>query len=269
MIEKIKIAELTSEEARQNLNTQAVLLIPMGSLEDQGTHAPMGDYMAADAVALDIAAGARKAGVPTFVAPVIPFGGKDYFESSLGGVSLRYETLKMLLDDMFACFTRHGLNRILIINGHGGNVGPISDVALKWRQSHGIFIASMYLWQIGYGLLPKILGSEKARQSSGHGADPLTSVGMHYFPQFLRPDLMRKPTPDLKVGGVDVGGFGTLRYGGALFQAPIEANENAPDGVWGGDPHLCSAETGAALVAALVDLGVGFIKDHVARNFAS
>lgn len=267
MIEKIRTAELTSEEARRHLTGEAVLLIPMGSLEDQGTHAPMGDYMAADAVALDIARAARAQGVPTFVAPVIPFGGKDFFESSHGGVSLRHETVVAILDDMFGCFIRHGLKKILIINGHGGNVAPITEVALRWRQSHGVFIASMYLWQISYGLLQKMFGAERAAQSAGHGADPLTSVGMHYFPQFLRPDLMRKPTSGLKVGSVDVGGYGTVLYSGVLFQAPTEAAENAPDGVWGGDPHLCSAETGAALVAQLVEIGAGFVKEHVARDF--
>ena len=87
MIEKIRIAELTSEEARQELTSEAVVLLPMGSLEDQGIHAPMGDYMAADLMAMEIAKTAREDGVPTFVAPVIPFGGKDYFESSHGGMA--------------------------------------------------------------------------------------------------------------------------------------------------------------------------------------
>ncbi len=267
MIEKIKLSELTSEEARQFLTEDAVLLVPMGSLEDQGTHAPMGDYLAAEAVAMDIAREARRQGVPTFVAPVIPFGGKDFFESSHGGVSLRYSTIVAILDDMFGCFVRHGLRRILIINGHGGNVAPITEVSLNWRQSHGVFIASMYLWQISYGLLQKMFGPERAAQSAGHGADPLTSVGLHYFPELLRRDLMRKPSQDRTVGGVKVGGYGTLLYGGVLFQAPTEAAENAPDGVWGGDPALCSAETGAALVEELVRIGAGFVKDHVAPGF--
>lgn len=268
MIEKIRTAELTSEEARQHLNGEAVILLPMGSLEDQGTHNPMGDYMAADALALDIARVAREQGTPTFVAPVIPFGGKDYFESSHGGVSLRHTTLVSVLDDVFGCFVRHGLTKILIINGHGGNVAPITEVTLKWRQTHNVFISSMYLWQISSGLLQNMFGPERAAASSGHGADPLTSVVMHYFPEFVRVDLMRGATKGLMVRGADVGGAGgTLLYQGALFQAPTEASEHAPDGVWMGDPHLCSPDTGAALVTQLARLGAGFIKDHVSRGF--
>ncbi|NVK61933.1 MAG: creatininase family protein, partial [Rhodobacteraceae bacterium] len=65
MIDKIRMAELTSEEARQELTSEAVVLLPMGSLEDQGIHAPMGDYLAADLMAMEIAKAAREGGVST------------------------------------------------------------------------------------------------------------------------------------------------------------------------------------------------------------
>lgn len=267
MTEKLKIAELTSEEARQYLTDEAVILLPMGSLEDQGTHAPMGDYLAAEAVALDIARAARAEGVPTFIAPVIPFGGADYFGSSHGGIAISQSTLVALLDDMFASLARHGLTKVLVINGHGGNVGPINEVALKWRQTNGMFVASMYLWQISYELLKDILGPEAAAKSSGHGGDPLTSIGLHYYPEILRMDLKQAPPVGQKALGVDVAGFAALKYDGARLQAPIEAIETAPHGVWGGDPKHCSAETGKALSERLVRIGAGFIRDHVATGF--
>lgn len=268
MTDKLKIAELTSGEAHEHLNEDAVILLPMGSIEDQGTHAPMGDYMAADCVALDIARTARTEGVPTFVAPVIPFGGRDSFFSSHGGMSIRAATLSALLGDIIDSLTEHGLSKIMIINGHGGNVAPIAEVTLKLRLEKGVFIPSMYLWQISYQLLRQILGEEGAAKSSGHGADPLTSVGLHYFPEFLRMDLMNAPQTGLIARGVNVTGFGSITYGGAVFQAPTTAKEAAPDGIWGGDPKYCSADTGGKLVAQLVEIGAGFIRDHVASGFA-
>lgn len=266
MISKLKLAELTSQEARDSLDGDAVVLLPMGSLEDQGVHAPMGDYLAAERVALDIAAAARTAGVATFVAPVLPFGGRDYFDSSHGGISIRHSTLVSLLDDMLGCLTRHGLTKVLILNGHGGNVPAITDVALRWRQQHGVVVLSMYLWQIAYELLKDILGPEQAAKSSGHGGDPLTSVGLHYFPDILRPDLMAPPPQGLTALGLDVAGYGALSYAGARIQAPIEAAETAPHGVWGGDPRLSSAETGAELARRLTEIGAGLIREHIARG---
>ena len=267
MIDKLKMQELTAQEARENLTEEAVILLPMGSLEDQGVHAPMGDYLGAEAVALDMARAARNEGVPTFVAPVIPFGGKDYFDSSHGGISIRQSTLTALLDDMIDSLVKHGLRKLLIINGHGGNVPAIVEVTARWRETEGLFIPSMYLWQIAYELLKEILGPETAAKSSGHGGDPLTSIGLHHYPDILRPDLMRPPATSGSVRGVDIGGFGAIKYDGAKIQAPVLAAETAPDGIWMGDPQFSSAETGRQLTERLCQIGAGLIRDHVSRGF--
>ncbi|MBT0957464.1 creatininase family protein [Alphaproteobacteria bacterium KMM 3653] len=265
--EKLKIAELTSEESRQFLTKDAVVLLPMGSLEDQGTHAPMGDYLGAECVTMDMARAAREMGVPTFVAPSIPFGGEDYFGSTHGGIAISQTTLVALLEDIFRTLTRHGITKIMIVNGHGGNVTAITSVTQKLRRETGIFIPSMYLWQISYELLKEILGPEAAAKSSGHGGDPLTSIGLHYYPEILRLDMRQKPSTSGKVRGVDVGGINAIRYGGAKIQAPVEAIEAAPHGVWGGDPVHSSAETGKALSERLVSIGAGLIRDHVSNGF--
>jgi len=267
MTDKLKIAELTSGEAREHINEDTVILLPMGSLEDQGTHAPMGDYMAADCVALDIARAARAEGVPTFVAPVIPFGGRDGFISSVGGMTLTASTLSAVLEDVLGNLIQHGLKKIMIINGHGGNVAPIAEVTLRLRQAEGVFIPSLYLWQVAYQVLRQIMGEDAAAKSSGHGANPLTSVGLHYFPELLRLDMLGTPETGLTARGVTVNGFGTIVYDGAVMQAPVTAKEAAPDGVWGGNPELCNAETGKALADRLVAIGAGFIRDHVAKGF--
>ena len=125
----------------------------------------------------------------------------------------------------------------------------------------------MYLWQIAYKLLVEIHGAKEAEKSSGHGADPLTSVGLYYFPELLRSDLMRSPQKELHSFGLKVTGFGQITYENAIFQAPVLASETAPDGVWGGDPKYCSAETGKILVDRLVKIGSGFIRDHVTKGF--
>ena len=268
MTDKLKMQELTSQEAREQLTQDAVILLPMGSLEDQGVHAPMGDYLGAEAVALDMARAARREGVATFVAPAVAFGGKDYFDSSHGGISLRLSTLTALLDDMIDSLVQHGLRKILIVNGHGGNVPAITEVTARWRRTAGLFIPSMYLWQIAYELLKDILGPEMAAKSSGHGGDPLTSIGLHHYPDILRPDLMQPPAAMGTVLGMEIGGFGAIRYAGAKIQAPVTAAETAPDGIWMGDPQFSSAETGRLLTERLCEIGAGLIRDHIAGGFA-
>jgi creatinine amidohydrolase len=65
--------------------------------------------------------------------------------------------------------------------------------------------------------------------------------------------------------GLTVSGFGTIRFEGADMAVPLELDETAPNGVWHGDPALCSAATGAALVEKLTELGARFVA-HVVAN---
>jgi creatinine amidohydrolase len=264
---KVRMSELTAGEARAVYARNPVILLPMGSHEDQGPHAPMGDYLSADAIAERIARRATERGVETLVAPVLPFGGADYFGAMPGGIALEQATLRAVLTDMFACLLRHGLNRLIVINGHGGNVQAVHDTTQVVLRQHGRLIPSLYLWRIGYGLLPDILGPEAAKRASGHGADPLTSVAMHLFPKLMRPDLVPDPTPMRKVMGLEAVSFGTIRFEGAEVQVPVEYDAVAPDGVRGGDPRLSSIETGAALAERLTELGANFIR-HYAEHAA-
>ena len=63
------------------------------------------------------------------VAQVLPFGGADFFGPMIGGIAITPDTLTRVITDMVTSLHRHGLPRIVVINGHGGDVGPIAEVA--------------------------------------------------------------------------------------------------------------------------------------------
>ena len=85
---KVRMGEITGGEARALYARRPVVLLPLGSHEDQGPHAPMGDYLLAEAVAERIALRASEAGTETVVAPVLPFGKSDFFGSMPGGITV-------------------------------------------------------------------------------------------------------------------------------------------------------------------------------------
>ncbi|HWK46584.1 MAG TPA: creatininase family protein [Stellaceae bacterium] len=260
---KVRFGELTGGEARAIAARKPVILLPLGSHEDQGPHAPMGDYLSAERMAERIAERAGQEGIETLVAPVLPFGGADYFGTMPGGIALSQATLRAVLKDMFDCLLRHDLTRLIVINGHGGNVQAIHETTLEIYRARKLLIPSLYLWRVGYGLLPGILGAETAQRAAGHGADPLTSVAMHLFPELMRPDLVPEPMTPPEVMGMRVSGFGTAKLEGAEIALPIELDQIAPNGVWGGDPRLSSATTGAALVEQLTAIGVRLIRQRI------
>ena len=259
---KVRLGTLTSAEAADRLEGGATVLLPLGSLEDQGPHAPMGDYLSAERIAELIARAAVAAGCDTLVAPALPFGGRDVFGSRIGGLALEQTTLRLVLRDMLAGLLRHGATRLIVVNGHGGNAQAIHDVTQEILLRQGVLIPCIPLWRIAGGLLPELIGAEQAARSTGHGADPLASVAMHLFPEWMRPDLVpTTPAPVRRVAGMTVSGFGTARFGDVEIGVPLELGDSAVTG----DATLCSARTGAMITERLVASGAALVV-HLVRQ---
>ena len=258
------LAELTSTEARDRLAAAPVLLLPLGSQEDQGPHAPMGDFLCAERIAALIAARACADGHDTLVAPVLPFGGRDYFGSVPGGIALSQETLRHVLRDVTACLLRHGVRRLIVVNGHGGNAQAIHDVTQDILLARGVLVPNFQLWRIAGELLGSILGPERAARAAGHGADPLTSVAMHLFPDLVRPELVpAAAAPARHLFGLEADSFGTARFEDIGIGLPLETGASAVTG----DATLSSAQTGARLTERLVELGAGLIAHLVGHGW--
>src|SRR6185503_19059934 len=83
---KSQLEDLTYAELRERLADDPVILVPLGSQEEQGASAPMGDFMLAKELARRVA---EKTGA--IAAPTVPFGYADYFRPVAGGVQLTAE----------------------------------------------------------------------------------------------------------------------------------------------------------------------------------
>jgi creatinine amidohydrolase len=263
---KYRMGEITAHEMREILPARPVVLLPLGSFEDQGPHAPMGDYLSAERIAELIAERATTHGTRALVAPVLAYGGADFFGTAPGGIALGQETFRAVLRDMFACLLRHDITRLIVVNGHAGNTQAVLDATREIWRAHRILIPSFYLWKIARGLMPGIISAEKAKQTSGHGADPLTSITTHLFPRWMRPDLTPPPHGAPDIIDMPVTGFGTASFEGAEIDVPLELSEITPDAVFGANAQLCSAETGAKLVEALTELGARFVCHYAERT---
>lgn len=263
---KVRMADITGDEARALYPTNPVILLPMGSHEDQGPHAPMGDYVLAERMAELIALKATAEGTRTVVAPVLPFGKGDFFGPMVGGIALSAATFRAVLDELFAELLRHRLTKLVVINGHGGNVTAINEATRAVMHKGGPVIPALYLWRIAYAEMPKLLGAEKAKAVSSHGADPLTSLCMHLFPERIRADLIPSPQdgPKPTALGLPFNGWGSLNFEGAEVTVPLEYDLVSPNAVGTGDPRLCSAESGRLIADRLAEIGARFCH-HYAR----
>jgi creatinine amidohydrolase len=251
-----RLGDMTGAGFARIAAANPVILLPLGSHEDHGPVLPMGDYILAETLAVRIAAAATARGTQTFVAPCLPFGVADYFGSSAGGMAISAGNFRGMLLDLLGALLRHGLTRIVILNGHGGNAPVIHDVTLDIRRERNIVIPSFYLWKAARGLMEELLGAERSHRF-GHGAEPLLSLNLA-----LRPDSVTlRETVEAPVSsmlGLPVSGFGTLDFFGVTIDAPVEFGE-VPRGAIEAALPLASAALGAAVADELVAVGAKFV----------
>lgn len=252
---KHRLAEMSFVEFQDRLVEQPVMVITLGSQEEQGPSCPMGDYQLTEIIA-DRAAKAAGA----IVAPVIPFGYADYFRSVPGGIALRAETFSMLLEDMIVNFLDHDLCRILILNGHSGNAALIDQTVRRLRRDRNVLIPALHLWRsIPASLWQELYGTD-ANAAKGHGADPLTSVYMSLLPDMMRPDLAQAPDPGGRLLGLPTTGLGTVNFEGVDVSVAVNVVDHCANGIASGDPALASADKGERIVQHLVDLSSRLIE---------
>ncbi|WP_114374925.1 creatininase family protein [Elioraea thermophila] len=249
---RFRLAELTGAEARARLAARPTLLLPLGSLEDHGPHAPMGDHLLVEAIALRIAERAAARDADTLVVPVLPFGGADFFGPTPGGIALSPATLRAVLADMIARLSAHGLDRLLVVNGHGGNRAVIEEVVRDVRESRGVIVPTVHVWAVLAAAWPRLAG-EGATARLGHGADPVWSVALALRPDLCRPEAIPAPAAPATVAGLPVSGFGTAWFGDLEVALPVAIDEIAPSGVAAGAPRLGDAATGERAVTWLAE----------------
>lgn len=251
---KHRLAEMTWLEFKDRLREKPVILVPLGSQEEQGPHGPMGDYMLTDAIAQQVA---TRSGAIS--APIMPFGYADYFRPVAGGIALRAETFAMVLEDILVNFLDHGLNHLVILNGHSGNYPLIDQVIRKLKRSRGVIIPCLNLWRLMTPEIWRQMHGDDYAATQGHGAEPLTSVYKHLFPDLVREDMIELEDSKGEFLGLPTEGLNAVRFQGTQINVPLDVTERCGNGITGGDPYRASADIGARITEHLVTLAAEFV----------
>jgi creatinine amidohydrolase len=255
------LKDMTFLEFRERLNDDPVILISLGSQEEQGPVAPMGDYMLTDVLAGRIA---EKTGA--IAAPTLPFGYADYFRTVPGGIQLSAPTFVAVLGDLIENFTDHGINKIVILNGHSGNYPLIDQVIRKIKREQNLLIPCLNIWRLIPADLWQELDPEVGIKAFGHGGDPVTSSYMHLFPELMRMDLLSHEDSKGEMLGLPTTGLAGVRFEGNEIALAVDVTDRCGNGVAGGTPERSSAEKGEKIINHLVDYCSAFVTHFSAQN---
>jgi creatinine amidohydrolase/Fe(II)-dependent formamide hydrolase-like protein len=132
------IGELTWPEAEQRLSEVDLALLPVGAIEQHGPHLPL-DTDAYDAERLACLVADRCSDPKPLVLPLIPYGVSYHHDDFPGTVSVGNDALSKMVYDIGLSVARHGINKLIIVNGHGGNTPTLQFAAQMINRDAHIF----------------------------------------------------------------------------------------------------------------------------------
>ncbi|KYK27628.1 MAG: hypothetical protein AYK23_02230 [Candidatus Proteinoplasmatales archaeon SG8-5] len=110
--------EMTTFEVHKKINERSVAILPIGALEEHGPHLPLAtDNIQPEYVAHNVA---ELTGA--YVLPIIKYGVCSSTKNFPGTITLRFDTLRMLIEDILNELARTGFKNVVVLSGHAGRV---------------------------------------------------------------------------------------------------------------------------------------------------
>jgi len=178
---KVLLWESTRKEFREAIEGGALkaMIVPTGSTEQHNEHLAMINDTASVTLVAQHAALAVYPQV--MVATPVSVGISPHWMDRKGTLSLKKETFLAVVSDICESLRTHGVERILVLNGHGGNVAPLRESVPEFARKLGIRIETNSYWD---AYTPEIVKRYMVSgKAPGHAAEFETSFAMAAFPQ--------------------------------------------------------------------------------------
>jgi creatinine amidohydrolase len=229
-----------------------VAVLPWGATEAHNYHLPYGtDNYESSHIAAESARHAWNAGARVVVLPVIPFGVNTGQLDIRLCINMNPSTQAAVLADVAHSLESQGIDKLLILNGHGGN--DFRQMIRELQPASGVFICTINWWNC---VDPKSYFTAPG----DHGGELETSVMMNIASHTVLP---LDQAGDGKARKFRIAG---LRDGWAW--APREWSKVTEDtGV--GDPSAATVEKGQKFLDAVTERIGGFLVELAAADIGN
>ncbi len=232
----MKFAEMTFPQLRQVRRDASVVLAPIAACEQHSRHLPT---ITDTVLVTGVADGVEKnLSNSVLQLPTLWLGASHHHLRFGATLSARVDTHVDLLCELVEPLLEDGYQRLLILNGHGGNIDTM-QMALRrlqprWRER--VLAAASY-WDLAARELAAL--AEGPRKDMGHACEFETSMMLDLRPELVRKEEIRDDPPRADAA---------LR---GLFLAEDMFQRTDHGAV--GFPELASAEKGRTFLAAAVE----------------
>lgn len=177
------LEEMNAKQIRDELKNDTIALLVFGACENHGEHMPFGsDFIFPMELAKRIASKSKNKNI--IILPAVPYGVSLHHNEFQMTMSLQSHTLELIIEDLFSSIVKNGIKRILVINGHDGNIAPIESAARVTKNKNSdVVIACLEAWWVLVGEITS--GLFEVWRGLGHGGEAETSTMLA-----VRPDLV-------------------------------------------------------------------------------
>lgn len=234
----------------QDLDKQAPVVVPLGSIEQHGLHLPLcTDTAQVTAIA---EAAEQRLGEAALFAPTLWLGSSHHHLDFPGTLSLRPSLYSRVLQDLTLSILAAGFRRVFLLNGHGGNETPaaqaLTELAVTDPLAKQAHLAMASWWNVGKPN-PQELGLRT--ESITHACEYETSLMLWLRPELVRGDRIVDADPPPAAKWL----AGEKRVGIYRRFALMTARGNL------GAPSAATADKGERILEAVVTDVVAFIQD--------
>ena len=243
----LELAKIPFPEVKRLAETgRALVVLPVGVVEEHGAHLPLGmDCFAAEIYSAAAAPHLEEAGYEVVVAPTINYGVARAAIDIPGTLSLEPETLRSMVVEIGRSLARHGLNRLVILNGHRDlhHMKALDDaraILIEDKSAQVLcvgFASDAAITTACYRDGVRQFYNSPRPDREGHGGESETSLALNSFPDLVNKEIIKELKPnfdyDVEAFRNETKDYGSLSDGRGYF----------------GWPQAATAETGAKLVA--------------------
>lgn len=212
----MRFAEMTAPVIRDLSRDGTLIIAPIAACEQHSRHLPV----FTDSILCEAVTNGVERALPdrALLLPVLWLGASEHHLPFGGTLTATLPTYETILVELLTPLLRDGFRRVLIVNGHGGNIDPL-HVALRRLDvtfPNSILTGAAY-WQIAEPELAELC--EGKRTTMGHACEIETSMILHLRPDLVRRDLILDDpddTPDSLRGLTWTRDFGRRTDHGAV-----------------------------------------------------
>lgn len=220
-----------------------VAVLPMGATEPHNLHLPYGtDTLEVEALGERACQAAWERGGRVVLLPAIPYGTETNMARCRLAMNVNPSTLGLVISDLVHSLAGHGIYKLLILNGHGGNEFKPLLRELADQTPVQLFLCD---WFRG---LSRDVQAELFEEPGDHAGAVETSLGLAFFEHLVR----KSPDGSLAAddGQTRSSRFEAVREGWVSISRRWDL---LTSNTGSGNPHEATRQKGERLMQVMVE----------------